>query len=283
MSNGLPVQFQLGQLPIGYCFTGLQQYANDIISILTGFVSGNFQGVIIGPNLPLASQQSNVWIKLNVDLSPIGWFTFWNGQWVTPHPIAPGSQFRLPWKGLEGDLWKADGGDGLDPSTNAPTPTTGAMWQIDPDFAFRVAVGVGNNDMATSPVAYDGNPKTVIHQGDLIGEEKHTLVTTEGIDHRHVTGRFKNNSGADTSASELFDLIANPDPTIPPIGLARRIPGGGGGTPGTKATDDISNQTGDYAITSNPVDQTVTAHNNMPPGIVVGYAMRTVRKYIVGG
>lgn len=259
------VNFTWGNLPTDYCFSTLEAYKNDIFNLLEGTV--DVTGIVIGPNTPDVSDQDKIWIKTDAAGRPVGIFLFL-GSWIWPNPRAPSSQERMIWAGAEADLWAYDGGDGTDPGSSPPTLTTGAMWQVDTAFDFRIPMGAG-----TSPNTYDGNPATVLNQGDTTGNER-VILSDDEIAHRHVTGRFQSDA-----TSYTFFLVDN---TLSDIGLADRNPGADGtSTPGAKVNADISAQSGDYCVTGEVKESTITrkAHQNLPPVIGVFFGKRTSRKF----
>lgn len=261
------VNFTWGNLPDGFCFSTLEGFKNDIFNLLEGTV--DVTGIVIGPNTPDVSDQDKVWIKTDAAGRPVGIFLFL-GSWIWPNSRAPSSQERIIWTGLEADLWAYDGGDGTDPSSSPPTLTTGAMWQKDAAFDFRIPMGAGTN-----PTTYDGNPATVLNQGDTTGDERVTLSDTE-IAHRHITGRFD----SDGQSYGWFPI----DSAVTTItGTAERILGSGGATPGTKNTGAIeSDASGDWMVSSEvQIGNTDrTAHQNLPPVIGVFFGKRTARKFL---
>jgi hypothetical protein len=264
----ISVNFQLGNFPQNYCFTTLQGYANDLIALLTGTITGNFTGVIVGPNVPAVGDQDKAWIKTDSNGRPVGLFLFL-GQWIWPNPRAANSNERMIWAGTEASLWSYDGGDGTDPVANPPSSTTGAMWMVDTAFAFRVPVGLNNLNTATNPTTYDGNPGTVITQGVPGGEERHLLGDTEvpaGSAHKHVTGRRISNANSLTD----FLLVT---PVAPPAGSASQC-----GQSNAAVTEDIGADTGPYVGTAGVVDPPVVkSHQNMPPYMPVNMAKRSAR------
>jgi len=262
------VNFTWGNLADGYCFSTLEAYKNDIFNLLEGTV--DVTGIIIGPNTPDVSDQDKVWFKTDAAGRPVGQFIFL-GSWIWPNDRQPSGNERMIWAGAEADLWAYDGGDGTDPGTFAPTLTTGAMWERDTAFDFRIPMGAG-----TSPNTYDGNPATVLTQGGTAGDER-ILLADDEIAHRHVTGRFQSDATSYTFFLEDNSIIAS--------GSADRNPGADGtSTPGAKINQDLSAQTGDYCVTSEIKGSTITrlSHQNLPPVIGVFYAKRTARKFYVG-
>jgi hypothetical protein len=145
------------------------------------------------------------------------------------------------------------------------------MWMVDTAFAFKIPVGVGNLNTATSGTAYDGNPATVITQGTPGGEERHALLDNEqaaGSAHKHVEGRMLNNAN---STGDFLTVV----PVSAPAGSARRV-----ASTDAAVTEDISAATGPYLGTTGVLDPpTVKSHQNMPPYLPVALARRTARIY----
>jgi len=145
----------------------------------------------IGNSLPTTIDPP-VWLRTERDATEttgfdygqmIRWFV-WDAsvsKWLSPHPSpASGSEVRI-WKGTESALWAYDGGDGANPVYNPPTDSTGSMWEVDLDFAFRFPVGAGTNSET-----YDGDPAKTIAPGETGGEERHTLAIPEIPAHAHT-------------------------------------------------------------------------------------------------
>jgi len=142
-------------------------------------------------NSPPPTTDPPVWLRTTKDATSVNPLDFgdmirfyvWNptvSLWLSPHPVpASQSEVRI-WKGTELALWAYDGGDGTNPAFTAPTDYTGAMWEVDADFAFRMPIGAGTNS-----VTYDSNPATVIAPGATGGEERHVLTVDELGAHNH--------------------------------------------------------------------------------------------------
>jgi hypothetical protein len=184
----LTVEKNLANFPAGYCWQGVQEYATDLIALLTLTVPGTFTTFNFGPATPDPEFQDRPWIKTTLDGKLEGLYTY-SGVWLRPHPLPPATNYIAIWKGAETDLWSFDGGDGTDPASNPPTETTGAMWVVDTDFAFRVPIGAGTN-----PTAYDG-AQTTLTIGATGGEEKHVLDSLEHAQHNHRLDYIQTNAG----------------------------------------------------------------------------------------
>jgi hypothetical protein len=292
---GLPVTVQIGTFPQGYCFTGLQQYFNDGIALCAWTVAGNFDGVIIGPNVPAPNYQGSLWIKTDPYGNPIGNFLYANGNWIWPHPIAPGDGerkiFTGPIDGSPAGLWSKDGGDGTNPNTNPPTATTGSFWTVDSTFAFAIPMGAGTN-----PVAYDGATSgTQLISGQSLGEERHVLTMDE-MWHQHGIGKYGLANGGVGFAQLALETGGGAISAVPgnigvgwssggsqPLGTAGPT-SSVGGLGGTSFQTDIPSPAN---AVLNPVhsadNYAVSSHQNLPPVVGVNFIMRTARAMIVGG
>ena len=238
------VTFTLGNLPVGYCWSSPQQYAIDLVSILSGVISGNFSGIIIGPNLPAPADQDKAWLRTNVDGTPTRLYVYLGG-WLSLHPVPANAQSLLIWKGTEAALWSYDGGDGNDPSITPPTSTTGAMWMRDTDFDFKTIMGIGTNG-----TTYDGQPATVINPGDTGGAEKVALLYKEMPSHTHTVPLYAGDATNHANRINTTDELTVQDLTYQS--------GAAGGDTG---------------------DAHTWSHNNLPPYRGVILAKRTSRVY----
>lgn len=188
MPSDAIVTLTAGQLPQGFCFQNPQQYFEAIVAAMSAVLPGAYSTFNFGNSTPAPEDQDKPWIRTDAFGNFDRLYTF-NGKWVSPNPRPPSENERMIWKGSYAQLWAYDGGDGVDPSATAPTATTGAMWQADTDFSFRVPVGAGTN-----PTAYDG-VNTTIAVGDTGGEQKHVQDKSELCAHEHVSPFFKQNTG----------------------------------------------------------------------------------------
>lgn len=258
----LPVTFTFGNLPANYCFTTPTQFWIDLQALISATVA-NLSGINYGNAVPAPADQNKPWMRLNGDGTPDGFYVF-NGVWERQHPFPPSSNARIIWMGTESDLWAYDGGDGTDPSSTPPTDTTGAMWVRDTAFgsddgvnAFRVPIGIGKY-----PTGYDGGSPLQIGVGDLHGEQRHTLITSEIPPHQHNVvntdtgdpsapnlnpGNYITNYGQHAASSIEYLLCGSA--TVATLGLTA-LAGGG------------------------------TSHNLLNPCIGVIFAKRSARKFI---
>lgn len=266
MSSNAIIQFSFAGLPPSYCFQGFDRFALDIVNNMTGFVPGEYSVIIDSGTEPDAEDRDKLWHKQLPGGAPTGkLYSYYLGKWVTPHPIEASAKMRMWWTGTESELWAFDGGDGSDPSSSAPTATTGAMWSRDTDYDFRFPLAMG-----TSPAP----ASTSVVPGDTGGEENHTATD---LDHIHVTGRFNADSGS--NPDHWYGLVGD---GTGPAGLARRVVGATSGL----VEADINTQDGKYTLASSPLNGDLTPHeatpqNNMPPYRTGLWAKRSARVYYV--
>lgn len=146
MASNAPISFQFAGLPAEYCFTTPQQFANDIAGGLSGFLPGNFNKIINSDTEPGVDERiDSLWYKTSE-----GRLYRYDGGWISPHPSTPSGDERRMFLGTEANVWAYDGGDGTNPSVSAPTANTGAMWEVDHDFDFRMPLGPGTSPAPTS-------------------------------------------------------------------------------------------------------------------------------------
>ena len=171
MPDTTPVTLIPPTLVEGYCFRGWQFLANDLFGGATAFLPGEFRAVNFSTSEPVAEERDRPWYRLNPDGSPDRWYTYFNGQWVSPYEVPAGSDERRIWVGAVIDLETYDGG-----SAGAVTATTGPFWEVDTDFAQRIPLGVG-----TLPLS-----GTVVNVGDTGGLDQVTLTTAQTPAHLHT-------------------------------------------------------------------------------------------------
>lgn len=258
MADNVPVTIQLGQFAQGYCWPNdPQQYASDLLAILTAFLSGQYAN--IGANYPSADDQNKPWIKTDNNGAPVGLYTFAEGYWVRTHPVPPSSQAIMIWKGTEQDLWAfEDSGAVTDPALGGVTDITGSFWQRDTDFGSASTVGRFPVGIGVNPITYDGNPATNITPGWLGGVERYLIAETN---------------------LPLYSPMLSSDNGTDNVWTAVHGTGATKNGPGLGATD-VQNEPAVVPNANYGVANPVTV-NNLPPAIGVIFAKRTARRYYV--
>jgi len=169
------VKFSLSsEFPSGWCFGTWQQHAVELIKHLTGYLPGDFSGIIVSDVTPDADNRDKLWVKLSAG-APVKQYYYFNGDWVWPHAEPASSNARKIWVGNAASLVTYDGGD-----ADAAGDASGPMWEVDTNFEARTLLGVG-----TLPVS-----STVLAVGDEGGIEKHVLtgLETPVKEHYHQGG-----------------------------------------------------------------------------------------------
>lgn len=186
MPQDAPISFTVGELEEGYCFTSWQTTLEDFFAAVSGYLPGAYNTFNYGSQTPSSDDRGKPWFRLNSDGSPDRWYVFFDGMWVSPHPIEPEDDEVRIWSGSEADISLKDGGN-----TNAVTLTDGPFWRRANAYNARTVVGVG-----TLP-----DSGTVIAVNDTGGEDEVELDTTELPSHTHQ---------AKHSGAEADGNVANP-------------------------------------------------------------------------
>jgi len=231
-----------GLLPSGYCWSGPQQYLNDIAQLLSVTFSG--LDIIISDSAPAAEDQDKLWARL-VGGYLEGIYAY-SGGWYRANQTPPTSGERRLWMGTEASVWSYDGGDGTDPGISSPTLTTGAMWEVDHTFDFKIPIGPGTN--ATT---YDGQAATVIAQGDTGGAERVAILNKEMPNHTHTVPLYQGD------ATNHANRINTTDELV---------------------AQDLNYQSG--ATGGDSGDQHTWHHQNLPPYVGCFFIKRTSRQFI---
>ena len=210
-SNAL-ITFIPGTLPANYCYTTPQQYYIDIMSITQGFLPGQYTTVIKSATAPDSTDRDKVWFRLNNDNSFDRAYVFFNGIWVSKHPLPIGFTSIAPRSlGNAVAVGNWDEGVGADPTT----ALTGPFWEVDTDFSGRSPIGAG---------ALGGG--TTLVTGDNFGEERHTQLAGEVGVHTHLaTIQFNNTSGG------WSQVVIGSSDTAPNTSYPVNVSNNVGGTP----------------------------------------------------
>ena len=218
-------------------------------------LSGNYSLVNFGSTTPAAEDQDKPWVRTLVDGSPDRLYIYFNGNWVSPHAIQPSQLYiRWLWVGSVAALRSFDGGDG---SSDAATPTTGAMWEIDAtvDAKFLCTPGTFTN---AGELAVDSS----LTATGVAGEDQHTLTTAESPAHTHKC----------VDSETITNTELEPDAVI----AYRRDEEGQRTNYWLKGDDTLTPNTG-VTTSSGGGDP----HNNLPPMYGIYLIKRTARVYYV--
>lgn len=165
MPTNAQVKFTPGVLPEGFCHTTWQKTFNTWVSLLRGYLPGNFSTFNFGSAEPAAEDRDKPWLRLDGSGTPLGWYIYNNGEWVlaSKHPLRPG--MIIQYYGLDTDVPTLDGGTIANPFWRLCDGTNGT-----PDLRNRFIVGAGLD----------------YSLGDVGGESTHVLTTAEGASEEHT-------------------------------------------------------------------------------------------------
>lgn len=168
----IPITIVPPTLPAGYCYSGWQDFVEQLFNNLSMYISTdvNPSRIVFGSSVPAASLQAYPWYRTAGD-SKDG-FYHWNAAlvgWVRAHPMA--TSFRMLVDIVDpAEITTFDGGD-----ADAAGLASGPMWEIDTNYAGRSPMGPG---------AIPDTTKTLAAQEDY-GSGTHALVANELPKHTH--------------------------------------------------------------------------------------------------
>lgn len=177
------IQFSFAGLASPYCYTTPERFALDIAAGLQGYLPGTYSTIIKSSTEPVATDRDKVWYQINADGASTGrQFTWAYGKWVMQNPRRDPAE-RVWFEGSEAEAWAYDGGDGTDPSSNAPTQTTGAMWEVDHNYDFRFPLGAGTSPKPTTvSVGGTGGAEEVVLTAAQVAKHQHKVWPSDGGD-----------------------------------------------------------------------------------------------------
>lgn len=156
-------------LPVGFCALTPAQWTT-LVSLLTGSVSGNFRNYNYGNTEPAPSFRGDPWYRLLSDGTPDKTYSFVNGVWISPHPVATGVVILYSDSANPTDIAQFDGGE-----TGTVTATSGPMWERLTTYNARVPMGIG---------PLPGGGSVVLNVTG--GNEEHTLTIAQLPAHTHT-------------------------------------------------------------------------------------------------
>lgn len=148
MNENALIAFIPGTLPVDFCPAGEQERYNMYVSLLSGFLPGNFSTWNTGSSEPTVENRALPWHRTNADGSPDRDYDYYNGSWVSRHLLDPSTAVRWIWVGTTGDLENFDGG-----APGTVSDDTGPMWEVDTDFSGKIPRGADG----TVPVSTNAN------------------------------------------------------------------------------------------------------------------------------
>lgn len=244
------VNISTAGVPSTFCFTSWQQSWGELVSLLTGTLSGGATTFNFGATTPTAENRDKPWFRLDpISGAPDRWYYFWNGSWVSPSYPYDANERRI-FVGTPAQVWAYDGGSGVDPSVNPPTETTGAMWKIDTNMAARMPIGVGTTPGGTV-IPEQGSGGTDVMIAGQVPEHQHYLFADE-VSGTTITG------GSTRAATRGGNYGGSQDDKY-------QI---GEGTVSAVANTGLSGKAG-----------AVTPSSFLPPWYGVYYIMRTARQF----
>lgn len=179
MPQDASISFNVGELEEGYCFTSWQQTLEDFFAAVSGYLPGAYNTFNYGSQTPSSDDRGKPWFRLNSDGSPDRWYVFFDGMWVSPHPIDPEDDEVKIWSGSEADISLKDGGN-----TNAVTLTDGPFWRRANAYNARTVVGVGTLPESGTVVVVNGtggtDEVTATQNVEHIHEFHHTRANATG-------------------------------------------------------------------------------------------------------
>lgn len=209
-------------------------------------LTSSLTGVILSDAEPAVTDRDKVWARTaaGFPVFPFLW-KFQNGQWLSKHPIPAGTLWAYAYTGTVASVDTLDGG-----AAGAVSDNTGPFWEVIAAMAARSPIGAG-----TLPSGL------ILNVGDVGGEERHTLLTTELAKHTHQRNNDNNSEdivlgSVNTGTTELFAGTISPFPGGHVAQYTNTGPNNGGGTDGE----------------ANP-------HNNLPPYYTLSFLRRTARVY----
>lgn len=209
--SGLNLSLQAATVPFGTALPGNAQAVVNLVAQYARVIGGGtFNGINYGSATPAPSNRSLPWFKTDTLGNPIGLYS-WNGLAWAPIPIlvASGTTAQRPSNPTVGTLfWDTTIGCQIAYVTQGWTTASGSVGDLKEVSATSLTTALNNNpgwaqDAASvgRVVAAAGNAtgSTSAHNnGDVVGEESHTMQITELVSHTHnlqdgvFNGQFQN-------------------------------------------------------------------------------------------
>lgn len=158
--------------PTNYCLTEVQAFVNFLMSNGYGELPEGDDNFVISESEPEADDRDKIWVRL-IDGALDRLYNYFNGEWVSPHPVAASSSRRELWVGSLVHLFAEDGGDN-DPIGDA----SGPFWEEDTNFQGRSLMAPG--------VIPGVDPAKTLAVGENYGSGMITQTVEQMPEHRHT-------------------------------------------------------------------------------------------------
>lgn len=112
-ANYTLADLKLVGLPQGYCFESIEQLLKTIEEYFKAVVPGTVTNVVVGPNEPLSTQRTFLWVRQSNSGTFSGFYVFNGTNWVQIYPV-PGIS------GNAGQLFRINGDSANPPSGFEP-------------------------------------------------------------------------------------------------------------------------------------------------------------------
>ena len=241
-------------------------------------------GLLIQDATPDAGDHDKGWIPTAGGVPRFPGYVFvWNtvyGHWVSRHAIDASDikRYPAPYVGTLADfntfLQTYDGGD-----AGAPGVASGPMWEVDPQFAGSVPIGVGAIP-GSSPAASIVQGGATSDSLGASGEYKHSLTPDE-IQHMHGVGQNPLDVSPDTEDDPAIQLHRTWDSGANNYVSSHNDMVAPGSTGYIDGANVHTGAFGTSKALADPDFPVVNGHNTMQPYVGVFFLKRTARQFYV--
>jgi len=245
--------------------------ANSLVGRIGSLNSGNLTSIpistifnsffsLVAPD-PTFTQY---WFNLN----NYKWYSYDGVSWLSLHQYAASGPERLLYVGSGSSVATYDGGD-----TNAPSVSSGPMWEVDSDYTSKVLRGAADGNTATVPLDNGGND-SVEMTAAMIAPHRHNVAVL-------IPGHGGSDGTRDAADGGTYSTPNASNPNLDWTGILSPLPPGS--TAG-KYPKDSSGLPAVYEDYGNGVTNPAQPPTNLPTlpayqGVLV--LKRTSRAYYV--
>lgn len=254
-----PVDLTAGTLGLDCYPETPQEFHEASVAAIQAEMDASFSGIIMSATVPSVDDQDKLWFNTTDGFV----YHFSGGFWVRPHPLPPAAiTERLIWPHTEAELWSYQGGDGTDPSVTAPTPTSGAMWEVDHDYDGRFLIAAGSIP--------DTTPARTVLIGSTTDSQGEKGMYTQTLERANLPAERLKLFGADSVGEPLVDIGAD--------SVVARRADVSSDAQSYRASEDAAKTDPEYGVTDELGDG--DAFVNAPAYKAVYFAKRTARRFI---